>query len=77
MDDAASGVEVVEAEEDLLGDLADDVLWHAAVLVALDEAEQVFAEHLEHHADVGAVGTVVSEVVEEGDDMAAAGVVGI
>ena len=69
MNDATTTVHVVEAEEDLFGDLLDEVHGHALVLMAFDQAQQVLAEHLEHHADVRAVGAFVSEVVEEGDDM--------
>lgn len=63
MNDATAGVEVVQAEQHLLGDLAHNVFGDASVLITLDQAEQVLAEHLKHHAHVGAVGTFVSEVV--------------
>ena len=43
----------------------------------LDQAEQVLAQHLEDHADVGAIGAFVFEGVEEGDDVLAPGVVGL
>jgi hypothetical protein len=70
-------VEVVEPEEDLLGDLLDDVRRDASMLVAFDEAEQVLAQDFEHHADVRAVGTDVTEVVEQLDDVSTTGMVGI
>jgi hypothetical protein len=63
-------VEVVEPEEDLLGDLLDDVRRDASMLVAFDEAEQVLAQDFEHHADV-------TEVVEQLDDVSTTGMVGI
>jgi hypothetical protein len=63
---------VVEALEDLLRDLLDEVFWDALALMPLDEAEQVFAEDLKDHAYVGAVGALVAKVVEEGDDMGSA-----
>ncbi len=72
MNDAALLVHVVEAEEHLFCDLLDDVRRHAAMLVSLDEAEQVLAEHLKDHANVRAVGALVSEMVEEGDAVAPA-----
>ena len=65
MDDAAAAMHVVESEEDLLGDLLDEVHGNALVLVSLNEAEQVLAEDFEDHADMGAVGSFVSEMVEE------------
>ena len=40
----------------------------------LDEAQEIFTEHLENHAYVDAIWTFVSEVVEEGNDVRAAGV---
>ena len=69
VDDAATAVHVVESEEDLLRDLLDKVHGHALVLVSLDESEQVLAQDLEDHADVGAVRPLVSEVVEERNDV--------
>lgn len=73
VDDATTAVHIIEPEEDLLRDLLDDVHWHALVLVALDQAEQVLAQHLENHANVRAVRALVSEVVEEGDDVGTTG----
>lgn len=72
--DAAAAVHVVQAEQDLLADLLDKVHGDALVLMAFDKAEEVLAEDLEDHADMDAVGALVAEVVEEGDDMGAAGV---
>lgn len=65
VNDTAAAVHVVEAEEDLLRDLADK--WHGdtLVLVTLDEPEKVFAEDLEDHTYVGAVWAFVSKVVEK------------
>ena len=69
MDDAAAAVHVVEAHENLLGDLLDEGHGNALVLVPLDEPEQILAEDLEDHADVRAVRALVSEVVQERDDV--------
>lgn len=41
--------------------------------MAFDKAEEVLAEDLEDHADMDAIGALVAEMVEEGDDMRAAG----
>ena len=43
----------------------------------LAEAEQVLAEDLEDHTDVRPVRALVTEVVEEGDDMLLAWVIWI
>lgn len=69
MDDAAAPVHVVQPKQDLLRDLPDKRSWNALCLMPLDEAEQILPENLEDHADVGAIGTLVLEVVEEGDDV--------
>lgn len=73
VNDATTAVHVVQAKEDLFGDLAYQVLWDALALVTLDETKEVLAEDLKHHADVCSVGTSVAKVVEEGDDMRSAG----
>lgn len=65
---------VIETQKDLFCDLLDEMRGYALALVALDETEQILAEDLEDHADVGAVGTLVAKVVEKGDDMGSAGV---
>lgn len=64
-------VHVVEAEENLVGYLLDNVHRHPLGLVALDETEEVFAQNFEHHAHVGPVLAVMPKVVEERDDMTA------
>jgi hypothetical protein len=69
MNDLALGVQVVETEQYLFGDLLDDVLGDTAVLIPLDQPEEVFAEHLEYHADVFSVRSLVFEVVDETDDV--------
>ena len=48
----ATPVDVIQTQQDLLGNLLDDMWWDAAVLIPLDEAEQVLPEHLKDHADV-------------------------
>ena len=64
---------VIESEEDLFCDLLDEMGRDAFALVALDEPEQVLAEDLEDHADMGAVRALVAKVVEKGDDMGSTG----
>jgi len=77
VDDAALAVQVVQAEQHLLGDLLDQRHGDAAVVPALDQAQQVLTQHLEDHADVDAIGALVLERVEQADDVLAAGVVGV
>jgi len=43
VNDATTAVHVVQAEEDLLGDLANELLWDTFTLVTLDEAEEVLS----------------------------------
>jgi hypothetical protein len=45
----------------------------ALALVALDETKEVLTEDLKYHADVCSIGTFVSKVVEEGDDVRSSG----
>lgn len=77
VNDAALAVEVVEAEEDLLGDLLDQGHRDSPVVPALNESKQVLAENLEDHADMRSVGPLVLKRVEEADDVLAAGMVGL
>lgn len=42
-----------------------------------DQAQQVLAKHLKHHADVDAVGTFVLKGIQQADDMLLAGMVGV
>jgi hypothetical protein len=37
--------------------------------VPLDQSEQILAEDLKDHADVDAIWALMSEMVEEGDDV--------
>lgn len=73
MYDTATSVHVVEAKENLLRDLLDELHGHAFVLMAFNEAEQIFPQHLEYHAHVGTVGPFVLKVIEEADDMRTSG----
>lgn len=73
MDDTAAPVHVVQAQEELFRDLADQATRYALRLIALDKPKQVFAENLEDHADVGSMRSNVHEVVQEGDDVRPSG----
>lgn len=60
---------IIEAEQNLLRDLLDEVHRHTFILVTPDEAEEVLAEHLKHHADMDTVGPAMAEMIKELDDM--------
>ena len=61
VDDATLAVEIVQAEQDLLGDLLDQRHGDAPMVPALDQAQQVFPEHFEDHADMQPVRPLVLE----------------
>lgn len=69
VDDTTTPVHIVETQQNLLRNLLTDVHGHTLVLMSLDQAEKVFSKHFEHHANVGAVGSLMSEMVEKGDYM--------
>lgn len=77
MNDAAFRVQVIEPQQDLFRDLLDDVRGNPSMLVPLDQAQQVLAQHLEHHANVRSIGAGVSKVVEQLYRMASSGMVGV
>lgn len=61
VDDAAFPMQIVQAEQHLLRDLFDQGHRNAAVIPALDQAQQVLSQYLEDHADVNAVRSFVFE----------------
>lgn len=69
VNDAAFPVEVVEAEENLLRDLLDEMHWDTPVLPALDQTQKVLAEDLKHHAYVLSIRARMLERVEERYDV--------
>ena len=69
MNDTTTPVHVIGTQQNLLRVLLTDVHRHALVLMPLDQTEEVFSERTEHHANVGAVRTLVPEMVQEGDCM--------
>ena len=69
MNDTTTPVHVIETQQNLLRDLLADAHGHTLVLMPLDQTEEVFSEHFEHHTDVGAVRSLVPEMVQEGDYM--------
>jgi len=63
VNDPTTTVHIVETKEDLLCDLANEMLGNTFSLMTLDQAQEVLAEDFENHADMGSVGTFVAKVV--------------
>lgn len=67
-------MEILQAEQDLTCDRLDKTPWDTLSSVLLDEREEILAKRFEDDADVSVERRGVSERVEEGDDVGAAGV---
>jgi len=67
MNDTATPVHIIETEQNLFRNLLADAHGHTLVLMPLDQTKEVLSEHLEDHANVGAVGALMPEMVKEGD----------
>ena len=65
VNDPTTTVHIIKAKEYLLSNLANEVLGDALSLMPLDQAEKVFSEDFENHADMGTMRTFVAKVVEE------------
>jgi hypothetical protein len=63
VNDPTTTVHIVETKENLLCNLANEMLWDAFSLMTLDQAEEIFTEDFENHADVGAMGAFMAKVV--------------
>lgn len=61
VDDSALPVQIIQTEQYLLGDLLDQRQRDTAVVPALDQTKQVLTQHLEHHAYVHSVRSLVFE----------------
>ena len=73
MNDTTTPVHIIEAQQNLLRNLLANGHGHTLVLMPLDQTKQVFSEHFKNHANVGAVGSFVPEMIKERDDMRPAG----
>ena len=60
-------VHIIEAEQNLFRNLLADAHGHTLVLMSLDQTKEILSKHLEDHANVGAVGALMPEMVKEGD----------
>jgi hypothetical protein len=65
VNDPTTTVHIIKAKEDLFSNLANEVMGDALSLMPLDQAEKVFSEDFENHADMSTMGTFVAKVVEE------------
>ena len=70
VDDLLAAVEVVQTHQDVPADGLHRAQRDTAVIVPLDEREEVIAEHLEAHAHVRAVRSLVLERVHQPDHLA-------
>ena len=69
VNDTTTPVHIIETQQNLFRNLLADGHWDTLVLMPLNQSEKVFSKHFEHHANVGAVGTLVPDMVKEGDYM--------
>lgn len=69
VDDATFPMQVIQAEQDLFGDLLHERHGDSSMIPSLDEPEQILPQDLKHHADVHPVGTFVLERIQQADDM--------
>jgi hypothetical protein len=58
-------VHIIEAEENLLSDLTNKPNWDTLGLMSLDEAQKVLPEDFEDHANMVAIGPLMSEMIEK------------
>ena len=64
MNDLTDTVQIIEPHQALFCHYAYERQWHALVIVALDDFEQVDAQDLEDHYEMLTVCTVVQKAVE-------------
>lgn len=64
VDNAALTMEVVQADQDLLGHSADKWQRNALIVISFHDLEEVDAEDLKHHDEVLSVGTRMDEGIQ-------------
>jgi len=69
VNDTTTPVHIIETQQNLFRNLLADGHGHTLVLMPLNQSEKVFSKHFEHHANVGTVGSLVPEMIKEGDYM--------
>ena len=61
MDNPAFPVHIIQTQQHLFCDLLDQRHGDAAMVPALNQTQQIFTQHLEDHADMDTIGTLVLE----------------
>jgi len=69
MNDTTTSMHVIQAQQDLFGNLPNQRHRDSLVLMSLDQPEQILPEDFEDHADVNTIWAFMSKVVQEGDDV--------
>lgn len=62
-------MQIIQPEQNLLRDLADDVFGNTAVLVSLDKPQQVFPQYFKDHTNMRSVGTAMPKVIKQRDNV--------
>lgn len=76
VNDATLPVQIVQAKQDLLGNLLDQRHGNTTMVPSLNQAKQVFSQYFKDHANVCAVRALVLERIEEANDMLSARMIG-
>lgn len=63
VNDTTTPVHIIKTQQNLFGNLLADTHGDALVLMPFDQTEEIFSEDFEHHANVGAVGSLMPEMV--------------
>lgn len=64
VDNLANPMQVVQAQQGLLGNLPHDGHWNAVVVILLDLSKQILTEHFKRHDGMSPVGSNVEELVK-------------
>lgn len=64
MDNLAHTVDIVEANQALLGQPSHEWQWHTLIVVSFDDFEEVYSQNLKDHDEVFAVGSMVDKRVQ-------------
>lgn len=65
MNNTATPVHIIEAQQNLLRNVLTNVHRYTLVLMSLDQTKEVFSEHFKNHANVDTVWPFVSEMIKE------------
>jgi hypothetical protein len=65
MDNSTTSMHVIQAQQHLFCDWLDERHRHPFILMSFYQAQELVTKDLKDHADVRAIRTLVSEVIEE------------